>query len=168
MPRALAFALLVVSSGCNQPFVRRDLGSVPPGQVGYDDLCGLQEYFDTLELGLEKEPRVLASTEAEAKRASGRSRFAFETEFQLAHARRVLDQNWARLPPELAAAKRLEIEVRWAERAGVRRVLTVENAELAIEKRRWPLPYHPCLSEWLFGAPLYKQRRETLGLPLVK
>jgi hypothetical protein len=157
MRAAVLVAVLLV--GC-APTIKRDLRHVPAGQVGFDDLCGLQDYFDRIELGLEKGPTLLRSTEFEGKRTSGRSRFVFEGEFQLQHARRVLEENWRKLPPDLATATRLEVEAKWSQRAGVARAVMDADAELAIGKRSWPLPYHPCLSEWLFGAPLYKQRRE--------
>jgi len=32
--------------------IRRDLATIPPGQVGFDDMCGLQDYFDTIEAKL--------------------------------------------------------------------------------------------------------------------
>ena len=42
-------ALLALGLGCGIA-IRRDLSTVPPGQVGFDDMCGLQEYFDALEI----------------------------------------------------------------------------------------------------------------------
>src|SRR6188474_879421 len=97
--------------------VRRDLSAVPPGQVGFDDMCGLQEYFDALETGSSKPPRVVNAVDLEGARSDGkvvqggRERFAFETDFQLKHLHRVLDQNWKRLPEPIANARAIELEV---------------------------------------------------------
>ena len=44
----------------------------------------------------------------------GKERFAFENDFQLKHLRRVLNENWRRLPEQVATAKKIEIEVQWA------------------------------------------------------
>jgi hypothetical protein len=55
--------------------------------------------------------------------------------------------------------------VRWAEKAGVKRILTNEDSELIVAGQSYPLPYHVCLSEFLYGAPPYKQRQVLWGLP---
>lgn len=151
--------------------VRRDFATVPPGQVGFDDLCNLQEYFDTIEAKGDKAPTVVVSVDLEANNGDkavhgGRARFAFDDPFLLKHLRRVLSENWRRLPEQLATAEKAELEVKWSERAGVRRVVTDEDAELSIGRESWSLPYQICLSELLYGEPLYRQRRLMWGLPL--
>jgi hypothetical protein len=162
--------LLVLGIGCGIA-VRRDLSAIPPGQVGFDDMCGLQEYFDALEIKTVPAPRVVSALDLEGTTGGkvvhgGKERYAFENEFQLKHLRRVLDENWRRLPEPIANATAIEIEVRWSEKAGAKRVVTDQPAELTVGKESWPLPYHPCLSELLYGAPLYRQRREMWHLPL--
>jgi hypothetical protein len=92
-------------------------------------------------------------------------RLVYEGDYLLKHARRVLNENWRRLPETLATTEKIEIEVRWAERAGVKRIVTDQDAEIFIDGRDYFLPYHVCLSEFLFGAPLYKQRQVLWGLP---
>ncbi|MES1206471.1 MAG: hypothetical protein ABUS79_11080 [Pseudomonadota bacterium] len=165
--RVLGAAILFSGLGC-APVVKRDLSTIPVGQVGFDDLCDLQTYYDKLATKEGTNPTVVLSAEIERERPgvprSGRSRFAFETDFQVQAARRVLKENWKRLPDEISTASRIDLEVRWSERSGVRRVVTNEDAALIIDKTESSLPYHPCLSEFLFGEPLYKQRREVLGL----
>jgi hypothetical protein len=148
------------------PALKRDLSKIPVGQVGFDDLCGMQDYFDTLELKKAAPPKLLFSAQVEGEKVrGGRSRFAFETDFQLAAIRRVLEENWRRLPERVAAAKRIDLEVQWSNKAGLQRVVTTENAKLFLdEKEELSLPYHVCLSELLFGAPIYHQRRDALGL----
>jgi hypothetical protein len=96
----------------------------------------------------------------------GQERYAFEDQFLLTHLRRVLNENWRRLPEPIENAKAIEIEVKWSEKAGAKRVVTDQPAELTVGSESWPLPYHPCLSELLYGAPLYRQRREIWHLPL--
>lgn len=166
----VGFGLLVLGIGCGVA-VRRDLSAVPPGQVGFDDMCGLQEYFDALEIKTVAPPRLVSALDLEANRDGkvihgGQERYAFENEFLLKHLRRVLNENWRRLPEPVANAGAIEIEVRWSEKAGAKRVVTDQPAELTVGKESWELPYHPCLSELLYGAPLYKQRREMWNLPL--
>lgn len=152
--------------------IRRDLSAIPPGQIGFDDMCGLQEYFDTLEVKAAEPPRLINAVdlESDAKKTvrGGKALYAFETEFQLKHLRRILDNNWKRLPEQVAKAKRLEIEVYWAEKAGVKRVVTENDVELVIDRESHAMPYQVCMSELLYGEPLYRQRREMWGLPLPK
>jgi hypothetical protein len=150
--------------------VKRDLSAIPVGQVGYDDMCGLQDYFDSLEAGLAKDPVIASALDLEGGDGQktvrgGKVRIVFEGEYLVKNARRVLEQNWRRLPPELASAQKIEFEVRWAERAGVKRLVTTQDAEVTIDGKTTYLPYQVCLSELLFGAPLYRQRQITMGLP---
>lgn len=155
--------------GCS-PLIKRDLSAIPQGTVGFDDMCGLQDYFDSLEAKVAKEPVVVSSLDLEGGDGiktvrGGKARLVFEGSFLLKNGKRVLNENWKRLPEELGEAQKFEVEVRWAERAGVRRVVTDEPAELTVGDKSYDLPYHVCLSEWLYGAPLYKQRRTLWGLP---
>lgn len=164
---AVFSALGVVACGIA---IKRDLSATPQGQVGFDDMCGLQDYFDALEAKVAKEPQVASSLDLEGGDGQrtvrgGKARLVFEGNFLLKHARRVLNENWRRLPEGLATAEKIEIEVRWAERAGVKRVVTDQDAELFINGESFYLPYHVCLSELLYGAPLYKQRQVLWGLP---
>jgi hypothetical protein len=162
--------LLLVGVGCGIA-VQRDLSAIPPGQVGFDDMCGLQEYFDALEIKSTPPPRVVSALDMEGQSGGkvmhgGQERFAFDSDFLLKHLRRVLNENWRRLPEPLATATDIEIEARWSEKAGTKRVVTDQPSELIVGSQSWSLPYQPCLSELLYGAPLYRQRREMWGLPL--
>jgi hypothetical protein len=147
--------------------IRRDLSTIPPGQVGFDDMCGLQDYFDTLEAKLATPPSLVSAVDMEnqanARVQGGKNRFSFETEFQLKQLHRVLDDNWKSLPEPLAKADRIDIEVHWSAKAGVQRVVTDSDAELIVGRESFALPYQVCLSELLFGAPLYRQRRLMAG-----
>jgi hypothetical protein len=170
--RPVGFLLVgaIVGSACGIA-IRRDLSTVRPGQVGYDDMCGLQEYFDALEIRTSPPPRLVSGMDVEGTRRGkkvqgGTERFAFENDFLLRHLRRVLDENWRRLPDAVATAPKIEVEVKWSERAGTKRVVTEEDAELIIGDQTFGLPYHPCLSELLYGEPLYRQRRTMWQLPL--
>jgi hypothetical protein len=175
MPRIRWFhlvgsGLLLLAVGCGIA-VRRDLSAIPPGQVGFDDMCGLQEYFDALEIKTVPPPRLVSALDLEGTQGGkvvqgGQERYAFENDFLLKHLHRVLNENWRRLPEPIENAKAIEIEVKWSEKAGAKRVVTDQPAELTIGSQSWPLPYQPCLSELLYGAPLYRQRREIWNLPL--
>ncbi len=167
--RVLALAALVA---CH-PAVRRDLSRVPAGTVGFDDMCGLQTYFDAIAAGKAAPPDLINATDLEGGKAQprpgeapapsrgGRARFAFQTDFQLQTVRRILTENWKRLPDKVSTARRIDLEVQWSSKAGVRRVVTEVDADLLIGGATWKLPYHVCLSELLFGEPLYRQRRES-------
>jgi hypothetical protein len=172
-PRRALFLVAVVSAfaavACGIA-IKRDLSTIPQGQVGFDDMCGLQDYFDALEAKVAKEPTVASSLDLEGGDGQktirgGKARLVFQGTFLLKHARRVLEENWRRLPEELATTDKIEIEVRWAEKAGVKRVVTDQDAELFVGGQASYLPYHVCLSELLYGAPLYKQRQVLWGLP---
>jgi len=161
---------LVMTVGCGIA-IQRDLSNVPPGQVGFDDMCSLQEYFDALEIKTSPPPRVVSALDLEGQSGGkpvrgGKERFAFDNDFQLKAVRRILHDNWRGLPDELDRATNVEIEVRWSEKAATKRVVTDVPSELSIGNKSWSLPYHPCLSELLYGEPLYKQRRQLWGLPL--
>lgn len=163
-------ALLAAGVGCGIA-IRRDLSTVPPGQVGFDDMCGLQEYFDALQIKTSPPPRVVSALDLEGENngkpvRGGKEKYAFENAFQLKTVRRVLHDNWKGLPEKLDSADRIEIEVKWSEKAGSKRVVTDGPAELTIGNETFDLPYHPCLSELLYGEPLYRQRRQMWGLPL--
>ena len=47
----VCLAATVLGAACGIG-IRRDLSTIPPGQVGFDDMCGLQDYFDTIEAKL--------------------------------------------------------------------------------------------------------------------
>jgi len=175
MPRKDLFllvgtGLLLVGIGCGIA-VQRDLSATPPGQVGFDDMCGLQEYFDALEINTSPPPRMVSALDLSGQSGGkvvrgGQERFAFDNDFVLRHLRRVLNENWRRLPDPIAGATEIDIDVRWSEKAGAKRVVTDRPSELIVGDQSWDLPYHPCLSELLYGEPLYRQRRQMWRLPL--
>jgi hypothetical protein len=163
---AAGVSLLLVGCGIG---IQRDLSTMKPPEVVYDDVCGLQEYFDAL-----KSPQVSPPSEAFAqdfskdgsdKGLGGTTRFRFSSEFQMHYFRRVLTANWKRLPPELVSAPSIDLEVKWAQKAGLKRVVTTEDARVMVDAKSWDLPYHVCLSDLLFGAELYDTRRAFLQLP---
>jgi len=159
----------VLASGCGMG-VKRDLSETKPQVVIFDDVCGVQEYHDTLTMKKVDPPEVVTTNEierTEGKHSSGgKTTFAFEAPYQVQTMKRVLTENWSRVPDDVMKATRIEVEVRWSEKAGVRRVVTGEDASIGINGNPYmrSLPYHVCLSELLFGAPLYKTRRDLLGL----
>lgn len=156
--------LLMVTAQC-APAIKRDYANIPAGRVGFDDMCGLQTYFDRLAMKIDTPPAVVSANEIQGRgMRSGKSRFTFESDAQLQAVRQVLTENWRRLPDDVMTATPIQLEVRWSERSGVRRVVTNENAELTVGNSQASLPYHVCLSELLFGEPLYRQRRLLLGL----
>jgi hypothetical protein len=165
---SVALLGLAAAGGCGTA-VKKDFSGIPAGQVGFDDMCGVQGYFDAIEVKQGTPPAMVDGADIERISESstsrgGRARFAFETEFQLTAVRRVLIENWKRLPEGLPTARRIEINVNWSERAGLHRVASNSNPELVVDGVATPLPYHVCLSELLFGEPLYRQRRDLLGL----
>lgn len=157
--------------GCGGMTLKRDLSKVPAGQVGYDDLCDLQEYFDALEIQTAPAPRVVRAVDLEKVDGpnpfrGGRERFLFDGDFLLKRLRRVLEQNWRSIPEEISSAEQVELEVRWSEKAGSKRVVTDEPAQIGTGHENWSLPYHVCLSELLYGEPLYRRRRIMWNLPM--
>ena len=54
--------------------IKRDLSAVPVGQVGYDDLCGLQSYFDAIAARSEMAPEVIDAADIEGRSRSGLKR----------------------------------------------------------------------------------------------
>src|SRR3954451_15906744 len=100
--------------------VRRDFAAIPPGQIGFDDMCSLQEYFDTLEAKGASPPTVVSSLDLEGQSGDraihgGSARFAFQGDFQLKHLRRILNENWRRLPEQIEGAPRIDVQVKWSE-----------------------------------------------------
>jgi hypothetical protein len=161
---------LVLASGCGIA-LRRDLAEVAPQSVVYDDMCGVQAYHDGIETGKYKGPRLLHSSEmgkaeTDDHPLGGMATFSFDDEANLGELRRVLRENYDRLPPGLLTASPVELEVQWAEKAGVRRVVTTRDAQISDGGKGVKyLPYHICLSELLYGGPLYRTRRAMLNLP---
>ncbi len=165
MKRLAIGALVLVGCGIQ---IARDFSKVTPQEVVYEDRCGLQEYFDVQAMGRLEPPRLARTREIERadKAVGGGAAFVFETPVQLEAARRVLKENWGNLPASLGTASSIEIEVQWAEKAAVRRVVTDQSATMTVNGgQTLYLPYHICLSELLYGAPLYRTRRDLLGLP---
>lgn len=154
--------------------IKRDLSKTPTGQVGFDDMCDLQDYFDALEIHTAEPPRVVSAVDLENVEGprsirGGRERFLFDDEFLVKRLRRVLEQNWRMVPEEITSAEQVELEVSWSEKAGSKRVVTDQPAEIgAVGRQRIKLPYHVCLSELLYGEPLYRQRRVMWNLPMPK
>lgn len=152
------------SMGCARVEVKRDLSQVPAGQVGFDDMCDLQHYFDSLELRTSLPPRVVNAVDLEKVEGprpirGGRERFLFDGDFLVKALRRILRENWRSIPEQIDSAAQVEVEVSWSEKAGSKRVVTDEPAEISIGNETWTLPYHVCLSELLYGEQLYRQRR---------
>ena len=63
----------------------------------------------------------------------------------------------------LAKADRIDIEVHWAGEPACSGSSPTSDAELFVGRESLALPYQVCLSELLFGAPLYRQRRLMAG-----
>jgi hypothetical protein len=162
----LATAALAGAVGCGIG-IGRDLSQMTPQAVIYDDVCKVQDYFDAVAIGQDKPLTVVSTSEVSKNENAlgGITTFAFESDPHLRLVRRVLTENWSKLPEKLTKAQRLELRVKWAEKAGVRRVVTTEDAQITFDGTSTFLPYHICLSELLFGAPLYRTRRDLLGLP---
>src|SRR4029079_19802753 len=83
--------------------IRRDYSAIPVGQIGFDDRCGLRDYFDTIEARLARPPTLVSAVDMEGQGSSntvraGKNLCSFETDFQLKHLLRVLDENWNHLP----------------------------------------------------------------------
>ena len=171
----LALATMLASGtagsvGCARLAIKRDLSTTPAGQVGFDDMCDLQGYFDSLEMRTSPPPRLVEGVDLEKVAGpkpirGGRERFVFDGDFLLKALRRLLRENWRSVPEEIDSATEVELEVTWSEKAGSKRVVTSEPAEIAVGRETWTLPYHVCLSELLYGEQLYRQRRVMWNLP---
>lgn len=162
-----AAAALAGAVGCGIG-IGHDLSQMTPQAVIYDDVCKVQDYFDAVAIGQEKPITVVSTSEVSKgndNALGGITTFAFESDPHLRLVRRVLTENWSKLPEKLMKAQKVELRVKWAEKAGVRRVVTTEDAQITFDGNNAFLPYHICLSELLFGAPLYRTRRDLLGLP---
>ena len=141
-----------------------------PSDVVFDDLCGLQEYFDALkdsspgaalrDLRARHDRRreggaPWAGASASASRTSSSSTTCASC------SRTTGRRSRSRWPRPRAWSWRSA----WSEKAGVARVVTNEEALLSVGPKTWALPYHVCLSDLLFGEPLYDSRRAMLNLP---
>jgi hypothetical protein len=139
----LAGLSLLLAAGCGLS-VKRDLSLVKPAEVVFDDMCGLQEYFDALKDTSQTAPtEVFArdiTRDETSKPLGGRKRFKFDNEFQLKALRKVLSDNWNKIPDEVDRASIVELEVSWADKAGVARVVTTEEALLAVGPRAGRCP----------------------------
>jgi len=149
--------------------VRRDLSTIAPSDVIFDDQCHLQDYFDDLALGREKPPALLRSDEIQKvdneKTLGGMSTYRFGENTSLPALRRLLAENWKPVPAEVLKTSEVDLEVRWCEKLGTRWVVNDENVEVRAAGKVVTLSSHPCLTSLLFGQPLFERRRELLGLP---
>ncbi len=149
--------------------VKRDLSKSTPNQVLMDDTCGLQDYFDEIASKAVDPPVLVHSEEienvAKDQIMGGTSTYALGPGHSRATLRRLLDENWKPLPERVAKSERLELDVRWAEKASSRWVVTNEKWVLRADGEAYDMAFHPCLTSFLFGEKLYSLRREMLGLP---
>jgi hypothetical protein len=89
-------------------------------------------------------------------------------DFQLKHLRRVLNENWRRLPESVESRRQdrdrgqVVGEGRGEARGHGR------GAEMTIGTETFSLPYHVCLSELIYGEPLYRQRRVDVGAAVAR
>ena len=95
----------LVAVGCSIA-ISRDLSAVPVGQVGFDDMCGLQDYFDALEIHY-----LAAPADRERARSRRRPERQGEGRSRRAGAIRVRERFPAQAPapglePELATVAR--------------------------------------------------------------
>jgi len=86
--------------------ISRDLNTMKPQEVIYDDVCKVQDYFDAVATGQEKAPAIVSSNDfskgaAEAA-VGGQVTFSFQSDSQLRLLRRVLNDNWEKLPEKAA------------------------------------------------------------------
>lgn len=166
---AITFCVTVLAVAACGISIRRDLSAIPPGRIGYNDMCGLQGYFDSLETprGAGKGPRLVLSVGAEAGRgiSGGRDVWSISSRLAVRQLRKLLRKNWSGLPQPLWRARRIRLQVEWVNRAGIQRIVTGKDVELTVAGETYALPPHPCLSDFLYGAAIYRERRETLGLP---
>ena len=166
---AIGLGCLILPMGCGSLMVKRDMSATKPGTVVYDDLCGLQDYFDGMKDSTIATPREVFAqdllSDENGQAVGGSARFRYDTDFQLHHVRKLLTSNWANVPEAVGNAPAVELEVRWSKRAGVKRVITEEAAALIVANKRWELPYQACLSDFVFGEDLYNTRRVVLQLP---
>lgn len=134
-----------------------------------DDTCRLQDYFDEISSKAVDPPVLVHSEEienvAKDQIIGGTSTYALAPGHSRATLRRLLDENWKPLPEGVAKAERLELDVRWAEKASSRWVVTNEKWVLRADGEAYDMAFHPCLTSFLFGEKLYSLRREMLGLP---
>jgi len=101
--------------------IRRDYSTIPAGQVGFDDLCGLQDYFDTIEArwpgsrawSAASTRRTPATSASRAARTGSPSRPRSSSQ----PAPRA-GSELGRLPESLATAERIDLEVHWSGKAG--------------------------------------------------
>src|SRR5688572_9908912 len=77
----LTACVLGLATGCGVT-IKRDLSAVKPTEVVYDDLCGLQEYFDALkDSSLAPPTETFArdlNSDDRARPLGGRKRFRFD------------------------------------------------------------------------------------------
>ena len=68
--RFAVIVVLLAGAGACGVALKRDLAAIPQGQVGFDDLCGVQPYFDAIEAGIGTEPTVASEIESESTKES--------------------------------------------------------------------------------------------------
>lgn len=175
-PPLLGLCLLAGAALSCGPVPRRDLLAIPQRQVTYDDLCGLQSFFDAREHARIPAPRVLSEQATETEQVepdeNGRMRRAElgEGVYLITHRtdrerlERLLREEYRRLDPVRLSAPEQQVRVtlRWWRSGTLRRVRPDEDIVIESEGRRVELPAHPCVGELVLGAEGYRVRRRVL------
>jgi hypothetical protein len=173
----LPLALLALASTSCGPASRRDLSALPQRQITFDDLCGLQAFFDQRNATAGVRPfRALGEQSTETANTEpdeqGRLRRVMVGEgtyvISQRSARRrfvqLLGEEYERVPTPLMDRHEREIRVRveWWASGQMRRLRPDREIEVSTSSGTTRLPFNPCVGEFLFGAPVYGMRRQFL------
>jgi hypothetical protein len=170
-----ATAAIALPLACS-PAPRRNLATIPQRQITFDDMCGLQDYFDQRNAAHAPPFRVIdeQSTTAEGTQPDEHGRmqhiqvgdgtYVITDRDARRRLRRLLRDEYVRLPRLHFGGQEGEVHVRveWWSSGQMRRLRPDRRIEVATEREVVTLPFDPCVGEFLFGAPVYALRRHVL------
>ncbi len=158
--------------GCG-PSVRRDLGGVRLTAVTWNDMCGLQDYFDRRVAARTPRLRALHEMSTETSQMErdergtlrpitlGEGTYVLATRADRARFRQLLRDEYSRVPA-LAMTRHeqtVEVKVTWWQSGGIRHLRAEGSVEVTVDGASHEFPPHPCVGEFLFGEGAYAMRR---------
>jgi hypothetical protein len=155
------------------PSVRRDLGSIQQSAITFDDMCHLQDFFESranshaqpFQSRDEQSTETMREVRDEAGQmrrvAVGEGTYILSSRTDRIRFRTLLRDEYRRLPTMGITANEAEVRVHafWWQAGGMRHVRAGTDLEISIGNNSWTLPPHPCVGEFLFGEPAYIMRR---------
>lgn len=135
----------------------------------FDDLCGLQEYFDERRTNMLAPPKALDETVATNDKGLTMGEGTYRLSDAVARTRfaRLLRDEYSGVDPKIikavaASEGDVTVHVKWWDSGKIRRLRTENDVVLKTSVAEVELPANMCVSDLLFGDQIYEMRARYL------